>query len=1034
METFEIHSHSFTIKWVNAPDNSVIRWELRPLKRSINLGIYRHIKHESHTAASSQSPRNHSTAELSNRSSSSVGGTADGSLPIKENLSVDEVNRVPRKLFGVIHETFFESSTKSDTALSSLPNNSTSSLNSNKDAPTRHRSESRASLSSNSGNSSSLEGKIDRHLIQEQWIGKCSGDEFISNAFHVTTGGLFAFVFDNTFSRTKAKKVMFSQWVEGDDPNVSIANSYTVTPVNSHRQDSASLHLRFQLPEEKQLGRNTYMIRLKGVPYLQGFLRKKRRRAGGNFVRRFFTLNFKYAVLDYYTDETSSNIRGNMLVTQTVISADPKLQMLYLDSGMEQWVLKALTREDFDIWVQAFNFIKKREKETKEKEREEETAAAAATAGAADSTTATAAAGATSVSSELSYEDAESGFLDAVSYSGERAMQKQRLQIEESLSSLEGLAKKIGDAAKERQTITVPPPQIRKRRSSTFWRRAERVESNDEIGPTDLNKSTSSLGSLDAGSEDLLTLIEQLQTRLGGLHSQYTSLLDSEKDVLISALRSSKRPLTRTTTAATSMLSQDFFDAQEVMEELNDKVMIVGEEEEGVEQPKKEEKSPFDENIFESSQLGTSTSSTSLLSEDEDTTNEFVESVNRLAVLKEEALPEVPRDLYPLPYSGRPFYRRDIPPSACDPPSLISIFRKSLGKDLTSITMPITSNEPLSFLQKYAESYEYADLLNKAYDSPSHGGERILKVACFAVSYLSSYRSNVRSLRKPFNPLLGETFEMVRPDLGIRLISEKVVHRPVIFAAQVDSQHWAISHCFCPQQKFYGKTAEITIDGKVLLQYDYGETYEWSQPTTVLKNVISLTGEKYTEPTATMTVHSNTGYKAVVTFVPDRSHFTSRRSEMVTIKAYGPGDRKLTRSVAGSWCGSLKFEDSGDTIWQVRPLVPDCEDKYGFTEFAAGLNDMTEIDKGCAPTDSRNRPDQKMYEEGDVEESEELKLDLEQRQRERRKDGDGNDVVHKPVFFEKKGDGELDWKIVNGEEGYWERRKRGDWDGLVKLW
>jgi hypothetical protein len=48
---------------------------------------------------------------------------------------------------------------------------------------------------------------------------------------------------------------------------------------------------------------------------------------------------------------------------------------------------------------------------------------------------------------------------------------------------------------------------------------------------------------------------------------------------------------------------------------------------------------------------------------------------------------------------------------------------------------------------------------------------RILNVAAFAVS---GYASTDGRNCKPFNPLLGETYEADYPDKGIRFISEKV--------------------------------------------------------------------------------------------------------------------------------------------------------------------------------------------------------------------------------------------------------------------
>lgn len=49
---------------------------------------------------------------------------------------------------------------------------------------------------------------------------------------------------------------------------------------------------------------------------------------------------------------------------------------------------------------------------------------------------------------------------------------------------------------------------------------------------------------------------------------------------------------------------------------------------------------------------------------------------------------------------------------------------------------------------------------------------RILNVAAFAVS---GYASSEGRHCKPFNPLLGETYEADYPEKGIRFFSEKVV-------------------------------------------------------------------------------------------------------------------------------------------------------------------------------------------------------------------------------------------------------------------
>lgn len=60
----------------------------------------------------------------------------------------------------------------------------------------------------------------------------------------------------------------------------------------------------------------------------------------------------------------------------------------------------------------------------------------------------------------------------------------------------------------------------------------------------------------------------------------------------------------------------------------------------------------------------------------------------------------------------------------------------------------------------------------QAAEYPAGSYDRLIHVACFAVS---GYASTAKRTSKPFNPLLGETYEFVCPEKGFRFISEKVV-------------------------------------------------------------------------------------------------------------------------------------------------------------------------------------------------------------------------------------------------------------------
>lgn len=90
----------------------------------------------------------------------------------------------------------------------------------------------------------------------------------------------------------------------------------------------------------------------------------------------------------------------------------------------------------------------------------------------------------------------------------------------------------------------------------------------------------------------------------------------------------------------------------------------------------------------------------------------------------------------------------------------------------TSLRHPqVNFNEPLSMLQRLTEDLEYHHLLDKAVNCTS-SVEQMCLVAAFSVS---SYSTTVHRIAKPFNPMLGETFELDRlEDMGLRSLCEQV--------------------------------------------------------------------------------------------------------------------------------------------------------------------------------------------------------------------------------------------------------------------
>ncbi|KAG7666002.1 OSH3 [[Candida] subhashii] len=464
-----------------------------------------------------------------------------------------------------------------------------------------------------------------------------------------------------------------------------------------------------------------------------------------------------------------------------------------------------------------------------------------------------------------------------------------------------------------------------------------------------------------------------------------------------------------------SIFSGDFFDAEETFEDVG--VVII----EDGEKPQPEEEEQISDLISSSS-------------EDEEETEDLLLQAVEAATLKSLSRAGESEDLYPLPHP--PVKRTpDIAICTHTPPSILSFVRKNVGKDLSTIAMPVTYNEPTTALQKFAEILEYSDVLSNALKTGNEEGERLLRIATFALTYLSTFRIKERSKRKPFTPLLGETYELVREDLGFRMISEKVVHRPPVYAYFAESDTWTLRFAISPTQKFWGKHSEVNTKGKIILTIkETGEVFTWSQPTTLVKNIIA--GETYAEPSGSITVKSSNGLRAIAEF--SKGGMFSGRSEGVVVKAYDEDRKELPLTVTGNWTDSftLKAGSAEKCIWEAGELLPQTNKKYGFTSFAGTLNVITDIEKGLmAPTDSRLRPDLQHFIRGDVDTAEDLKLKLEQEQRERRKlVPDENHVAN---FFRFVGTGapdEGDWEFIEGDNSYWNRRKNQNWEGLLKLW
>ncbi|KAL0942602.1 oxysterol binding protein [Colletotrichum truncatum] len=983
IEQLEIHSKSYIVRWVKVDEGHTISWSVQPHKKSINFGIVKH-------------PGTGATGLISNQ-------TDDAATAGALTSGVAE----PKGRFG-----------KRDT-------------------------------------STAQEQLANKGFIPVKWHGKCDADKVSTGTWDVPKGqgGMFGLVFDNTFSKQISKTATFvlltyptgapPQTTAHAFPNLQAGSNATasrtslpqVSAVTSASQDSLHSHMGGVRPTSAS-GRSDG-----NANYHTGILHKRRRKKGQGYARRFFSLDYSSCTLSYYYNRNSSALRGAIPLSLAAIAADERRREINIDSGAEIWHLRASNAKDFNDWARA---LEKASRAARGFEAGEEQPNNTRTAPLRVNTTHLKPT-AYNLEDEREWQQVETlvsrivGTRDALRRLV-KDMSNQR-PVSMAASTFLSPGSSIGEepdnyfptpAAAEQQTQRRP---FWRRKSSAATPTATTPQLNQSSGanalavpaPGGITTTISSNGPRQhARTKSKASIHEEKSTQehcaallndLDSVVSEFTTLIANSKRRRTPAPLSAAPSRRSMETASTD----EFFDAE--AGETNSQIVKITQSED--ESPDSE---PDEGNLTDSSSISSAPEEDAGIGEDETS-----------------CYPAKPKSLSPLPVDISVTRRTKIPPALVQPPSLIAFVRKNVGKDLSTISMPVSANEPISLLQRVAEQLEYAQLLDQAVGQ-KEPKERLLYVTAFAVSQFSTGRAKERAIRKPFNPLLGETYELLRTEQevpgGFRLLVEKVCHRPVRLAMQADSANWSFSQSPAPSQKFWGKSAEITTEGRVriALRLPDGsdELYSWTHATMFLRNVVM--GEKYVEPVGVMQVcNDSTGHKASIEF-RSKGMFGGR-GEDVQVETYGPDGVHTGSSLSGTWTSGLRVVEAGKAagheIWHVGKLVDNAANTYGMTTFAASLNEMTEIEKGrLPPTDSRLRPDQRLAEQGDLDQAEEWKVNLEEAQRARRRVLEENGEEYRPKWFVKVGqgpEGEEVWKLRTGKESYWEERSKGTWSGVENI-
>ncbi|URE25252.1 oxysterol-binding protein [Musa troglodytarum] len=336
------------------------------------------------------------------------------------------------------------------------------------------------------------------------------------------------------------------------------------------------------------------------------------------------------------------------------------------------------------------------------------------------------------------------------------------------------------------------------------------------------------------------------------------------------------------------------------------------------------------------------------------------------------------------------------------PVGLWSIIKENIGKDLSGVCLPVYFNEPLSSLQKCFEDLKHSYLVDRALEWGRQNGDheclmaivpvgnslmRILHIAAFAVS---GYASTEGRQCKPFNPLLGETYEADYPDKGLRFFSEKVSHHPMIVACHCEGRGWKFWGDSNLKGKFWGRSIQLDPIGILTLQFEDGETFQWTKVTTSIYNIII--GKIYCDHYGTMRIRGSGHYSCKLKFKeqsiidrnPHQVHgfVQDNRTGNKVAMLMGKWDEAMYYVLGDPSTKPKGYDPMSEAVllWEQDKSVT--QTRYNLTPFAISLNELTpSLMEKLPPTDSRLRPDQRHLENGEYELANAEKLRLEQLQR-----------------------------------------------------
>lgn len=245
------------------------------------------------------------------------------------------------------------------------------------------------------------------------------------------------------------------------------------------------------------------------------------------------------------------------------------------------------------------------------------------------------------------------------------------------------------------------------------------------------------------------------------------------------------------------------------------------------------------------------------------------------------------------------------------------------GMDLSKVVLPTFILEPRSFLDKLSDYYYHADFLSEA-AVEENAYNRMKKVVKW---YLSGFYKKPKGLKKPYNPIIGETFRCMwlHPKTSSKTfyIAEQVSHHPPVSAFYISNRKdgFCLSGSILAKSKFYGNSLSAILDGEARLNFlNRGEDYIMNIPYAHCKGILygTMTLELAGQVSITC---EKTGYSAQLEF--KLKPFLGSSDSVNQISGKIKLGKEVLATLEGHWDSEIFINDKKtgemETFWNPTP-------------------------------------------------------------------------------------------------------------------